>query len=185
MQRICSTGNWSVNSVYKKSAMIRRRRRQTEGSFTVPKTLSAITKILINHRNKVLSIVRENFLPEVSPSHTGTNSRQTPDYYNEESREERKRKRRSRWGDPETKVPVSSLQPGMAIPAQIGQPAVMIPPPKMQTGGKVNPMLTKISRGDPALVQYARQTFGTLDLSEEQWRKAEDHYKVSLRQFRR
>jgi len=39
-------------------------------------------------------------------------------------------------------------------------------------------MLTKISRNDPALIHYARQTFGTLDLSEEQWKKAEDHYKV-------
>lgn len=39
-------------------------------------------------------------------------------------------------------------------------------------------MLTKISRNDPALIQYARQTFGTLDLTEEQWKKAEDHYKV-------
>lgn len=69
-------------------------------------------------------------------------------------------------------------QPGIAIPSQIGQPASIITSPKSQhTKGK-NPMLSKISRNDPALIQYARQTFGTLDLSEEQWKKAEDHYKV-------
>ncbi|XP_048507351.1 SURP and G-patch domain-containing protein 1-like isoform X2 [Athalia rosae] len=116
------------------------------------------------------------------------------DYYNKDSREERKRKRRSRWGDPDNKVPLSGMggpqlgiipssrkipQPGIAIPGQIGQPAVILPPPKIQSG-KVNPMLTKISRSDPALAQYARQTFGTSDLTEEQWKKAEDHYKINL-----
>lgn len=70
-------------------------------------------------------------------------------------------------------------QPGIAIPGQIGQPAVIIPSPKVQRTETKNPMLTKISRNDPALIQYARQTFGTLDLSEEQWKKAEDHYKVT------
>lgn len=70
-------------------------------------------------------------------------------------------------------------QPGIAIPGQIGQPAVIIPPSKMQRAETKNPMLTKISRNDPALIQYARQTFGTLDLTEEQWKKAEDHYKVT------
>ncbi|XP_015512108.1 SURP and G-patch domain-containing protein 1 isoform X1 [Neodiprion lecontei] len=116
-------------------------------------------------------------------------------HYSEDSREERKRKRRSRWGDPDNKVAVSSCvigppqlglnvpgklpQPGIAIPGQIGQPAVIIPPSKLSSN-KVNPMLTKISRSDPALAQYARQTFGTSDLSEEQWKKAEDHYKINL-----
>lgn len=112
----------------------------------------------------------------------------------EDNKEERKRKRRSRWGDPDNKVPISEIntitthskqqssgsfsQPGIAIPGQIGQPAVIIPPPKVQRTETKNPMLTKISRNDPALIQYARQTFGTLDLTEEQWKKAEDHYKV-------
>ncbi|XP_015609336.1 SURP and G-patch domain-containing protein 1 isoform X2 [Cephus cinctus] len=112
----------------------------------------------------------------------------------EDNRDERKRKRRSRWGDPENKVPLSGInvtpgsrstpgqmsQPGIAIPGQIGQPAVIIPSPKTQNTKGKNPMLSKISRNDPALIQYARQTFGTLDLSEEQWKKAEDHYKINL-----
>lgn len=40
-------------------------------------------------------------------------------------------------------------------------------------------MLSKVSRTDPALVQYAIKAFGTNQLSEEDWKKAEDHYKVN------
>lgn len=112
----------------------------------------------------------------------------------DDNKEERKRKRRSRWGDSNTKIlgteanvssdnrPSATLsQPGIAITAQIGQSAVIIPPPsKGQNVKSKNPMLTKISRNDPALIHYAKQTFGTLDLSEEQWKKAEDHYKINL-----
>lgn len=106
----------------------------------------------------------------------------------EENKEERKRKRRSRWGDPNNRVTVTDMnalsvrkqscaisQTGIVIPGQIGQPAT-----KPQHTKPKNPMLSKISRNDPALIQYARQTFGTLDLSEEQWKKAEDHYKINL-----
>ncbi|KAL6428473.1 hypothetical protein ACFW04_008618 [Cataglyphis niger] len=112
----------------------------------------------------------------------------------DDNREERKRKRRSRWGDPDAKVLVTETsvssgnrsssilsQPGIAIPGQIGQPAVILPSSsKGQDIKSKNPMLTKISRNDPALIHYARQTFGTLDLNEEQWKKAEDHYKINL-----
>ncbi|XP_015437170.1 PREDICTED: formin-like protein 5 isoform X2 [Dufourea novaeangliae] len=112
----------------------------------------------------------------------------------EENKEERKRKRRSRWGDPDNKIPIEEVntlsvqkqksgsisQPGIAIPGQIGQPAVIIPSSKLQHARAKNPMLTKVSRNDPALIQYARQTFSTLDLTEEQWKKAEDHYKINL-----
>jgi hypothetical protein len=38
--------------------------------------------------------------------------------------------------------------------------------------------LSKVTRADPALMQYAAQAFGTINLSEEDWKKAEDHYKV-------
>ncbi|XP_043276816.1 bromodomain-containing protein 4-like isoform X2 [Venturia canescens] len=118
------------------------------------------------------------------------------DHYKEDSREERKRKRRSRWSEPDDKVNVPAMnirtanrpdcgpiyhQPGIAMSAQIGQSASTgIPSLKNQSARGKNPMLSKISRNDPALIQYARQTFGTLDLSEEQWKKAEDHYKINL-----
>lgn len=114
------------------------------------------------------------------------------DQLRDDNKEERKRRRRSRWGDADTKLLIAETnvssstrpnavlsQPGIAIPGQIGQPAVIIPSPsKRQHIKSKNPMLTKISRNDPALIHYARQTFGTLDLNEEQWKKAEDHYKV-------
>lgn len=120
------------------------------------------------------------------------------DQLKDDNREERKRKRRSRWGDPDTKVLVTETsvssgnrpnavfsQPGVAIPGQIGQPAVILPSPSKGQDIKLkNPMLTKISRNDPALIHYARQTFGTLDLNEEQWKKAEDHYKVEYCRIR-
>ncbi|KYM87815.1 SURP and G-patch domain-containing protein 1 [Atta colombica] len=116
------------------------------------------------------------------------------DQLKDDNKEERKRRKRSRWGDADNKILVAETnvpsgnrsgavlpQPGIAIPGQIGQPAVIIPSPsKRQHVKSKNPMLTKISRNDPALIHYARQTFGTLDLSEEQWKKAEDHYKINL-----
>lgn len=41
-------------------------------------------------------------------------------------------------------------------------------------------MLSKITRNDPALLQYAVNAFGTTNLSEEDWKKAEDHFKINL-----
>lgn len=41
-------------------------------------------------------------------------------------------------------------------------------------------MLSKINRNDPALIQYAATTFGSTNLTEEEWKKAEDHYKINL-----
>ncbi|XP_020280831.1 SURP and G-patch domain-containing protein 1 isoform X2 [Pseudomyrmex gracilis] len=136
----------------------------------------------------------EEALSDNDESDKSQKSHTTAYDHSEDNKEERKRKRRSRWGDPDTKVyvPESSVssdnrpgaalpRPGIAIPGQIGQPAVIIPSPsKGQNTKTKNPMLTKISRNDPALIQYAKQTFGTLDLSEEQWKKAEDHYKINL-----
>lgn len=142
----------------------------------------------------------EPYCPEEALSDNDDNdkihSKHAPcqDRSKEDNKEERKRKRRSRWGDADNKVSLAEInalpvnkqqsgglpQPGIAIPGQIGQAAVIIPPSKGQHPKPKNPMLTKVSRNDPALIQYARQTFGTLDLSEEQWKKAEDHYKINL-----
>jgi splicing factor 4 len=44
----------------------------------------------------------------------------------------------------------------------------------------IKPMLSAIKRSDPALLQYARQNFGTTNLSEEDWSKCEEHYKINL-----
>ncbi|KAG5673173.1 hypothetical protein PVAND_003240 [Polypedilum vanderplanki] len=44
----------------------------------------------------------------------------------------------------------------------------------------VKPMLSTVTRSDPALLNYARQNFGTTNLSEEDWKKAEEHFKINL-----
>lgn len=41
-------------------------------------------------------------------------------------------------------------------------------------------MISKVTRTDPALLQYAMNTFGTTNLTEEDWKKAEDHYKIHI-----
>lgn len=45
------------------------------------------------------------------------------------------------------------------------------------------PMISQVGRSDPALIQYAMQSFGTINLSEEDWKKAEDHYKVIINKY--
>jgi hypothetical protein len=44
----------------------------------------------------------------------------------------------------------------------------------------VKPMLSTLTRSDPALLSYARLNFGTTNLSEDDWKKAEEHYKINL-----
>jgi hypothetical protein len=50
---------------------------------------------------------------------------------------------------------------------------------KKTTGaGGPPPMLSAVRRTDNKLLAYARSAYGTVDLSEEDWIKCEDHYKV-------
>ncbi|XP_071450189.1 uncharacterized protein [Hetaerina americana] len=89
-----------------------------------------------------------------------------------ENRVQRKKKRRSRW-DPEDSSGSSSFTgDGPNIKEQ--------PESRMlgNTGAQI--LLSKVTRTDPQLIQYAIQAFGTCDLSEEDWKKAEDHYKINL-----
>jgi splicing factor 4 len=41
-------------------------------------------------------------------------------------------------------------------------------------------MLSKVTRSDPGLVQYTINTYGSSNLTEDEWKKAEDHYKINL-----
>lgn len=77
--------------------------------------------------------------------------------------EERKRKRKSRWGD-----------------VAISETASLQNVPSLAQSVTKTHLLTKITRSDPGLIQYARKTFGSINLSEEEWKKAEDHYKINL-----
>lgn len=75
------------------------------------------------------------------------------------------KRKKSRWGEaPEvTSTPVQLTSSVTVTPTTIAKP-----------------MLSTITRSDPALLQYARQNFGTTNLSEEDWKKAEEHYKINL-----
>ena len=74
------------------------------------------------------------------------------------------KRKKSRWGE----APEVTSTPVQITPTVTVTPTV------------AKPMLTTITRSDPALLQYARQNFGTTNLSEEDWKKAEEHYKINL-----
>lgn len=59
---------------------------------------------------------------------------------------------------------------GIALPSDVAP--LTVPAPKIS--------INKVTRTDKALLQYAKNTFGTTDLSEEDWVKAEDHFKINL-----
>lgn len=81
-----------------------------------------------------------------------------------------KRKRnRSRWG--EQVADNSPLVSSSSNPQQQSSTSF---------GKQQKPLLSAITRNDPALLNYARQNYGTVDLSEEDWIKCEEHYKVNL-----
>lgn len=41
-------------------------------------------------------------------------------------------------------------------------------------------MLSKVTKSDPGLLQYAMQTYGSTNMNDEDWKKAEDNYKIHL-----
>lgn len=98
----------------------------------------------------------------------------------------RKRKRRSRWAPEDDKA--DSAPAPIAIPSL---PPTNVPPPGYRgipasgtqgvAGQSSAPMLSRVNRTEPGLLRYAMQSFGTTNLSEEDWKKAEDHYKVLLK----
>ncbi|XP_068157775.1 SURP and G-patch domain-containing protein 1 isoform X1 [Drosophila tropicalis] len=80
----------------------------------------------------------------------------------EVQRQRRKRDRKSRWGEKEQMLPSgSSTSSG-------------------NFGNQNKPMLSTVTRNDPALLQYARLNYGSTQLSEDQWKQCEEHYKVNL-----
>lgn len=84
------------------------------------------------------------------------------------------KRKKSRWGEatPEPTTTTTVAATTTLISQQI---------PKTVTPATVaKPMLTTVTRSDPALLQYARQNFGTTALSEDDWKKAEEHYKINL-----
>lgn len=70
-------------------------------------------------------------------------------------------RKKSRWGEAPDVAPASAT-------------------PATATSTSTKSMLSTVTRSDPALLSYARLNFGTTNLSEEDWKKAEDHYKINL-----
>lgn len=76
------------------------------------------------------------------------------------------------------KSPESSARPPKRKKSRWGEAPEAPPPPTAPVTKP--PMLTTVTRSDPGLLQYARQNFGTVNLSEEDWKKAEEHFKINL-----
>lgn len=97
----------------------------------------------------------------------------------------RNKKKRSRWGE---KIDATSSPSVLAAGGATGPPPLMslsvAPAATSQIptsfANQQKPLLTKITRTDPALLQYARLNYGSTNLTEEDWKKCEDHYKISL-----
>ncbi|XP_044259162.1 formin-like protein 20 isoform X2 [Tribolium madens] len=90
-----------------------------------------------------------------------------------ESESTTKRKRKSRWGDKDPSIPPPTLM--LNNSSALPRPGLIT---QNQPSGNV--MLSKITRNDPGLIQYVINTYGSTNLSEEEWDKAEDHYKINL-----
>lgn len=91
-----------------------------------------------------------------------------------------KSSRKSRWGekiDIATTSAPTTPQPLMSLSLSTMPSVGTIP---TSFGNQQKPILSSIKRTEPALLNYARQNYGTVDLSEEDWKKCEDHFKVNL-----
>ncbi|ERL94086.1 hypothetical protein D910_11368 [Dendroctonus ponderosae] len=86
-------------------------------------------------------------------------------------RNRRERKRKSRWGEKD-----NDAKPPISLPVLLPQMNPSIIPPVPGGSG----MLSKVTRTDPGLLQYTMQTYGSNNLSDEDWKKAEDNYKIHL-----
>lgn len=73
------------------------------------------------------------------------------------------KRKKSRWGEAPSSGP-TVVEVSNSAPLPLSKPV----------------MLSTVTRTDPALLQYARQNFGTTNLTEEDWKKAEEHYKINL-----
>ncbi|XP_055327028.1 SURP and G-patch domain-containing protein 1 isoform X2 [Sitodiplosis mosellana] len=115
--------------------------------------------------------MRENMLDEPinEMSHDQSSQQQTgSDKTDRRQSNAGNRKKRSRWGEKtEEKSDTQPMAPPSTSNRQIH-------------GNKSAPMLSAVKRTDPALLNYARQNYGTIDLSEDDWIKCEEHFKVNL-----
>lgn len=83
------------------------------------------------------------------------------------------KKKRSRWGDK-----ISDQNQTTSVPSVMSYPSSSNS--SKSSIGQNKALLSTITRSDPALLNYARQNYGTTNLNEEDWKKCEDHFKVNL-----
>lgn len=80
--------------------------------------------------------------------------------------EQKKKKKKSRWGEKSDEIMDSA--PSVKVLVQTS------------FANQNKPMLSAITRTDPAILAYARQNYGSTQLTEEDWKKCEEHFKVNL-----
>jgi splicing factor 4 len=119
-----------------------------------------------------------------STSSTLQNDQQPNSDKNSESSARPPRRKKSRWGEPSTSsttttatIPITSL-PSSSTTTSSAAAANVITLDSLSSSKL--PMLTSVTRSDPALLNYARLNFGTINLTEEEWLKAEEHFKINL-----
>lgn len=109
---------------------------------------------------------------------------------------EKSKKRKSRWSEAPAEPSSSSVGiPGVATVVNLGGMFKMIKNKynylncKCNSTGIVNmqippvqekTQISKMSRTDPQLLHYAVMNYGSSTLTEEQWKKCEDHYKINI-----
>lgn len=82
------------------------------------------------------------------------------------------KRKKSRWS--EAPAVQQTVQP-------VTLPAVTITSTStVMAAATAKPMLSTLTRSDPALLNYARQNFGTTNLTESDWVKCEEGYKINL-----
>ncbi|XP_052869488.1 uncharacterized protein LOC128275128 [Anopheles cruzii] len=126
---------------------------------------------------------RDGGSQNVGHSSTATGMKRT--FEDSDRQREAAKRRKSRWSEQVVESGGGSgPQPSQAIglapyPGASGRAHPPGPPPSLLAGAGT-PKLSGVSRTDPALLAYARQNFGSTNLTEEEWTKAEDHYKINL-----
>uniref|UniRef100_A0A1B6DWE6 G-patch domain-containing protein n=2 Tax=Clastoptera arizonana TaxID=38151 RepID=A0A1B6DWE6_9HEMI len=68
--------------------------------------------------------------------------------------------------------PPTLITPVLSTPV-LGTPVINVP-------GMSGSMISMVSRTEPGLMQYAIKAFGRTNLTEDEWKQAEDHYKINL-----
>ncbi|XP_065355205.1 putative mediator of RNA polymerase II transcription subunit 12 isoform X2 [Calliphora vicina] len=78
-------------------------------------------------------------------------------------RMEKKKLRKSRWGG---KIEMPESSSSSSVPSSFAN--------------QNKPLLSTVTRSDPALLSYAKLNYGSTNLTEEDWKKCEEHFKVNL-----